>query len=297
MRLSTSTNIHEGYKEEPYCFSIGESIKLCARAGYQVLDINLHAAALPGGPLDSSGWEDWVEEIQEEKERLKLVFSQGHAHFYTLPVGDEEVPWHEEMMRRSIIAAGRLGISWLVLHPFSAEDGAWYSRRGSLEYNVKRMKQYEAIAEPYPNLGFAIENMVESREKRRFGSSVEDLTDLCDALKSERFGLCWDFGHAERSGINQCESLRQMGKLLKATHVEDTNGLYFGCDHLLPYVGMTDWDRIMPVLREIGYEGDITFEVHNFTHHMPPELREAAIRFSFATGNYLLKLAEGGKSE
>lgn len=166
-----------------------------------------------------------------------------------------ELPWHEEMMRRSIIGAGRLGVSWLVLHPFSAEDKAWYSHRESLDYNVKYMKRYEMVANAYPGLGLAIENMVESREKRRFGSSAEDLMELYAALGSEKFGLCWDFGHAERSGINQCESLKQMGKLLKATHVEDTNGLYFGCDHLLPYVGMTDWDRIMPVLRDIGYEG------------------------------------------
>lgn len=297
MRLSTSTNIHESYGEDPYCFSIEESMEVCAAAGFQVLDINLHAAALPGGPLDSDSWEEWIQKIQEEKERLGITFSQGHAHFYTLPVENGELPWHEEMMRRSIIGAGRLGVSWLVLHPFSAEDKAWYSHRESLDYNVKYMKRYEMVANAYPGLGLAIENMVESREKRRFGSSAEDLMELYAALGSEKFGLCWDFGHAERSGINQCESLKQMGKLLKATHVEDTNGLYFGCDHLLPYVGMTDWDRIMPVLRDIGYEGDITFEIHNFTRHMPPELREAAIRFSLAVGNHLLELAERGMKQ
>lgn len=270
-------------------------MEICVAVGYRVMDINLHAASLRGGPLDQDNWEKWVERIRAWKDRLGLEFSQGHAHFYTWPVAKEELSWHEEMIRRSIVAGGRLGVSWLVIHPYSVEDGAWYSHKKSLEYNIQYMKCYEKTAESCPGLGLAIENMVEDREKRRFGSSAEDLIELYQALDSKRFGLCWDFGHAQRSNINQYASLIQMGKRLKATHIEDTNGLYFGCDHLLPYVGMIDWESVMAGLTAIGFEGDITFEIHNFTRHMPPDLRKAALRFSYETGMYLLKLAEDTK--
>lgn len=270
-------------------------MRLCASVGFCHMDINLHAASLPNGPLARDDWEEWVEGIAKLKKELGTHFFQGHSHFYTWPAKTaEEFSWHEKMMRRSIAAVGRLGVAWLVLHPFSLEDQAWYSHKKSLAYNVQSMRRYEETASSYPGLGLAIENMVENRDKRRFGSSAEDLIELYEALGSKRFGLCWDFGHAERSNIDHAASLRQMGKLLKATHIEDTNELYFGCDHLLPYVGIVDWDSVMPVFAEIGYEGDITFEIHNFTRRMPPELREAALRFSFAVGEHLLKLAENG---
>lgn len=293
MRLSTSTNIHEIYGDDPYRYTIRESMEICAEAGYRVMDVNLHGASMPGGPLDQEDWEEWVEELGTWKERLGIEFSQGHAHFYTYPVAEEEQIWHEEMIRRSILAAGRLGVSWLVAHPYSVEDEAWYSHKKSLECNIRHMRRYAQIAEAFPGLGIAIENMVEDREKRRFGSSAEDLLELDRALDSRQFGLCWDFGHGERSGINQYAALMQMGKRLKATHMEDTNGLYFGCDHLLPYVGVIDWEAVMAALKAIGYEGDIAFEIHNFTRHMPPKLRKAAVRFSYEVGSYLLELAEG----
>lgn len=293
MRLSTSTNIHEIYGDNLYYYTIEESIKECAQAGFRVLDINLHTASLAGGPLDREDWEAWVDSIEQLTCSLGVELSQAHAHFYTWPVEEGRLEWHEEMMRRSILAAGRLGVSWLVVHPFSLEDEAWYSRRKSMETNLYYMKKYEALAAPFAGLGLAVENMVESREKHRFGSSAEDLLELYEALDSERFGLCWDFGHAERSKADQRASLLQMGKSLKATHVEDTNGMYFGCDHLLPFAGMVKWEEVIDTLAEIGYEGDLTFEIHNFTRNMPPALRTAAVRFCYEVGCYLVKRAHG----
>lgn len=297
MRLSTSTNIHEGYGENPYFYTIEDSIKLCAQSGFRVLDINLHTAALPKGPLDRENWEDWVEDIRNLTCRLGVELSQAHAHFYTYPVEEGALLWHEVMMRRSIIAAGRLGVSWLVVHPYSLEDEAWYSHKKSMETNLYYMKKYEDMAAPFPGLGLAIENMVENKEKRRFGSSAEDLIELYESLNSRRFGLCWDFGHAERSNVDQEASLLQMGKRLKATHVEDTNGLYFGCDHLLPFVGMVQWEKVTDTLVDIEYEGDLTFEIHNFTRNMPPVLRPAAVKFCFEVGDYLVKQAGTRRKE
>ena len=76
-------------------------------------------------------------------------------------------------------------------------------------------------------------------------------------------GICWDFGHANLMGIDQREALRVMGKRLKATHVADNSGKLD--DHILPFQGNVNWRSILPVLSEIGYEGDLTFEIHNST--------------------------------
>ena len=80
-----------------------------------------------------------------------------------------------------------------------------------------------------------------------------------------------------------------MGKRLKATHVADTSGKLD--DHILPFQGNVNWRSILPVLSEIGYEGDLTFEIHNSTSRLPDHLVDATAALCEQVGRYLLDLA------
>ncbi len=290
MRPCTSTNIHEMYLETPYYFTIEESLHACREAGFRAVDLNLHTATLPGGPLaDDRTWRDWVSKIASIRDQLGITFPYAHTHFYVWPVSDaKELARHEELLCRSIDAAGMLGVGWIVVHPYSVCDDAWYSRKDSLEYNLTYMRKYADAARKYDNLGLAIENMVEDRKKRRFGSCVEDLLELYDALDDSIFGLCWDFGHGVRSNIDTGASLRQMGKLLKVVHVHDTN---VDADHTLPFLGTTKWAEIMPVLKEIGFEGYWNYECHNYTRFLPLDVRKTALKMAFDINNDMIRMA------
>ena len=90
-------------------------------------------------------------------------------------------------------------------------------------------------------------------------------------------------------GIDQREALRVMGKRLKATHVADNSGKLD--DHILPFQGNVNWRSILPVLSEIGYEGDLTFEIHNSTSRLPDHLVDATAALCEQVGRYLLDLA------
>ena len=94
---------------------------------------------------------------------------------------------------------------------------------------------------------------------------------------------------ANLMGIDQREALRVMGKRLKATHVADNSGKLD--DHILPFQGNVNWRSILPVLSEIGYEGDLTFEIHNSTSRLPDHLVDATAALCEQVGRYLLDLA------
>jgi sugar phosphate isomerase/epimerase len=292
MRPCTSTNLHEIFMDDHYHFTIEQSMAACREAGFKCIDLNLHTATLPGGPLaDDESWKDWVMTIASLKSELGIETPYAHTHFYVVP--ESSLEEHEKLLCRSIEAAGMLGVKWIVVHPYSVCDSAWYSHAQSLEYNLRYMRKYAEIAKRYNGLGLAIENMVEDRKKRRYGSCAEDLLELAGALNDPIFALCWDFGHAQRSSIDQNESLRQMGKLLKVVHVHDVN---VDCDHTLPFFGTTDWAEIMPTMKEIGFEGDWNFECHNYSRFLPLECRKTALKLAFEINKAMISMSEASSA-
>ena len=44
-------------------------------------------------------------------------------------------------------------------------------------------------------------------------------------------------------------------------HIQDNYGK--GDSHVMPMVGTTNWDQVMRALKDIGYQGDFTFEGSN----------------------------------
>ena len=127
---------------------------------------------------DSTRWEDWVKRQKEVADELNVEWNQGHAHFYRWKTaGEDEREWHEELIRRSIIGAGIMGVKWLVIHPGTVSDDIWYSPEKSLEANLKAYRRYGELASKH-NVGIAIENMIESRPGRRYASSTEELLEL-----------------------------------------------------------------------------------------------------------------------
>ena len=124
-----------------------------------------------------------------------------------------------------------------------------------------------------------------------FGAYYEELIELCDSIKSDNVGICWDFGHAHTAKFDQVYALKQVGDRLKATHVHDNYRL--GDHHLLPAQGSLewgciDWKTVTPVLGEIKYDGPLTLEI---IYNNTPIL-ESFIAHSYSCIDYLSKLAK-----
>lgn len=296
MRISTAAGTCSTvcWTQKMY-FSCEQAIKAIAEAGFDAIDMSFVTYGREGLPLARPDWRDWIKRRKEECDAVGLTINQGHAHYYGRPQSREftSLDWEENTAKiyRDIEAAGICKVPWLVFHPDTAWDSAGYSRRLSLEKEKERFRRFGEVASKW-GVGIAIENLTDNRNgERYFGVTAEDLLDLLDRLGDDKlFGICWDTGHANLNRLNQPESIRQMGKRLKALHINDNRGEKD--DHLLPYLGRIEWEPLLLALKEIGYNGDFTYEIHNFTAGFTPALHQEAMRFAYKVARQMVSVIE-----
>jgi len=288
MNLSTSTNICEYTlgDHSAFTYTCAQSMEMIKAAGFDAADVCFCTFCRGTLPMTKDDWKHWVEELGETKEKIKLPLTQSHAHFYDYE-NSKDPEWDDELVRRSIEAAGMLNIPWITVHTQSVHSDCGFSAAKNKALNMQLLSRYAEWGARY-GVGLAVENLIERRNgERRYAVQAEELIDLVDSMNdSSRFGICWDTGHAHLNRINQPESLRLIGKRLKAMHVADNKGEHD--DHVLPYQGTIQWAPIMRCLTEIGYTGDFTYEVHEYGNPLPKELRVQALRYAVETGRHLL---------
>lgn len=288
MKLATTIRRADLSSQESFVASFRAILSSCRKAGFEHLDFSFAQYTQRESPIHETGWEDLWKRLREVAEEQEITWPQAHAHFVNWEIEEQSTwSWHDELVRRSIVGAGILGVKTLIFHPKTQPDASWYARKASLATNLECFKQYADWAAPY-GLTIAIENMIEKKQGRRFGSGPEELLELLEALNDPSFGICWDTGHAHMAGINQVEALRLMAPYLKALHIADNHGEKD--EHLPPLSGTIDWPGIVKTLREIGYPGTLTFEVIYRDKGYPYRHYELFLENLFTLGQHLLEL-------
>ena len=291
MRLSTATSFFGNNIDGTYIPFL-ESVKRCKAAGFNVLDATFCHALFGKTDLVKDDWQDRIHNLRNETEKLGVEFSQSHPVFIPGDINkqpQEVQDVYKEMMRRSIIASSILGVKWAVLHPVEERNITAFDTEFNIKKNFEFFAPVVELARKY-NVGVAFENMLERvTSKRRFCSHAGELAALVDAYNDSMVGACWDFGHGNLLYKNQGIALRTLGKRLKATHVADNYGL--DDDHMFPFHGNIDWPSIMPVLTEIGYEGDFTYETHKEFDKLPDNVKDTLAKAAYEIGTYCLSLA------
>lgn len=300
MHLSTSTCLFPSHRQGGRT-PILETIDLCYDAGFRRMDLNFGGAGniRGGSELCADDWEAKIDAIGNRAAELGITFTQSHLPFdsnlYRNDVSpaltDEYRTWFRESTRRAILASSRLGVKWMVAHGQTATIEDVMNMEANVSANLDFFGWQLELAKKCGS-GIALENMAEfnpQKTKRRFTALVEEQIAVIDTVNDPAFGGAWDFGHAELVYRDQTVPLRKLGKRLKATHVQENDKAHD--DHFIPFVrGTTPWEKIMPLLKEIGYEGDFTYEVHGFMNGVPDALRPRAARFAYEVGMYCIKL-------
>lgn len=292
MRLSTTTNILSRTDQTPPERVVFKQMELCRDAGFQHLDLHLSALAREGFPLAQDGWERWIGEVGDKAARLGVTLYQGHSFHYTTRESTDmriDRAWYEERFRRSILAAHRLGIRWIVMHPCDFNADPEYDFDKARRFNLTYWKPFVEMAARL-NVGIAFENLFASGRHARYCSQADELIDLVDTLGDPHVGICWDTGHAYVAGQNQPQAIRKIGSRLKAMHIHDNHGLPRGDEHLLPYFGTVDWPPILEAIHAIGYDNNFSLEVKQATYNLPPELCGDMLRFMFRLGEELMRM-------
>ena len=297
MEVASSLNIFARYP-------LAEGFARMAAAGFRTLDFNYNAFKDRLLGVDEDEERRWAEGVRDEAARHGIRLAQMHAPIYNPFAGTPESEALNRLTARSMRSAAVLGIQWVVVHPGSVA-GAWDERhRRTLRERCADYVRGLLDASDGLQVGVAMENCT-SREREMaataeqpagvrprelYGATAEELLDVLEATGGgERVGVCWDFGHAQVQGVDQGQQLRLLGARLKVTHVHDNDGR--SDQHLLPFNGKVDWPDAMAALKEIGYAGPFSLEVHNAFHPLPDALKDPHLRFAHQVATYLVGLA------
>ena len=155
-------------------------------------------------------------------------------------------------------------------------------------------KSLEPYCKEY-GINIAIENMFyyDAKKRRHKGMlhTPQALKAIIEKLDSPYFIACIDIGHLAIIGEEPEDVLREMQpSILKALHVHDND--FLSDRHSLPFTGGINWQNVMDALKNIGYTGDLTFEICSFVNKMPDVLISDALKFAQKVGRYLISIFE-----
>ncbi|MCL2477973.1 MAG: sugar phosphate isomerase/epimerase [Treponema sp.] len=288
MRLSTTLNpfILPNCEKPEVCRAELENYK---NLGFDVLDCIFCNGVDKNSPLAADNWRQWGETLAELSRKIGITYTQCHMPYYNFAAPDGIDTEFDELVRRSITIASMLGARWIVGHPATAWGEA-NMPKASAKANIAYFSPLVDLGQKL-GIGIAIENMADFKDwpgPRAYCATAEELCELTDSFRSEYAGICWDFGHANLMYKDQNPCLRTIGKRLRAVHVHDNHGI--NDDHLPVFFGTIKWEQLMQTLREIGYTGELSFEVKRIPITLPLEMRNAQWQYVHKCGEYLLSL-------
>ena len=248
MKLATTTGDFAAYAENQ-----AESIQWIANAGFRYLDYNFAIDSKRKVGVFGADYNGYIKELKKQSERFGIRFVQAHA-----PTGKPLMGGGEELIEKTnlcIKACAELGISCLVVHSGYAPN---LTKQETIEKNKAFYLPILETAERY-GINILTENFNRMTPNGIYWiDNAKDLLQLIEYVDHPLFEAVWDTGHANLLDIPQDESLRLLGKHIKALHVQDNLG--DDDTHLAPYFGTMNLDCLMHGLSEIGYNGYFTFE-------------------------------------
>lgn len=222
--------------------------------------------------LDDDDYEKNLDFYIEKSHELGIKILSSHIPYrynYLEPDTEKFEKCHK-MAVRSLKASEYIGAKWAVMHVTTVEGTVDYVKRLFAESGVK-------------NVGIAIENMS--------NKPISELIEIVDILAGEgyRVGICLDIGHCHQNKYfdnDIPEVIKMMDHRIKVLHVHDNSR---GPDvHKAPYTGTVPWERVMPALKEIGFDGALNLEL--MPQKIPEPAREAYEQYAVAIGKYLISL-------
>lgn len=158
----------------------------------------------------------------------------------------------EHRVRQCMEIAERLGIRGVIFHTNTIPNFRVDSYLENwLECNEKFWRQ---ILAEFPNLSVFMENM--------FDEEPDMLAQIAEKMQDEeRFGVCFDYAHAQVFGYDIDDWMEQLGRFVKHMHINDNNLVEdlhqsVGC-------GQIDWTLFNEKMRDVQMDATVLIEVKN----------------------------------
>ncbi len=280
--------------------TLGEvpAVELLAQAGFDAYDLSLFSMGYdPESPFCKEGYREYAQALRRAADQAGVVCNQAHAP-YPSSVGD---PVQDEAIYKRIIRAMEIasiaGAKIIVVHP---KQHLTYRDPGNPEkLEEMNIAFYQSLIPYCEQFGIrvAVENMWQYDLERSCivdstCSRAEEFCRYIDRIGSPWIVGCLDIGHVPLVGEDLPRMIQMLGSArLQALHVHD-NDLHHD-NHALPYTMQIDFSSVTQALREIGYQGDMTFEAHDLCAHLPPAAQLSGARLLHDVGRSLIQAVQG----
>jgi sugar phosphate isomerase/epimerase len=151
-----------------------------------------------------------------------------------------------ELVRNRIEMAARLGGDVVIMHAIlePADDPA--------QFWEALFRSLDALAPTARALGvrIAVENLNDP-------GHWDIVAHILESYPPDYVGLCYDSGHGNK-GEDGLRRLEHSLDRLIAVHLHDNNGL--ADQHLIPFTGTLDWERLAGLVAHSSYQGPVNIE-------------------------------------
>lgn len=275
MKLSVQTG---GLIEE---LGVENCYATIAEAGFEAIDWNIDHALRPatinsGNCEGSCIFEKDMDEIlayyEEELFHIRknnLTITQAHAPFPAyVPDKPHVLDYMIKIYKKMILFCHQVGCKNLVIHGYTAARNTDYEKaEEAMKINDKLyLSLIPELLET--DVTVCLENLFGgggATTLAGIGSDPHEAVEMLDKYNSiagkECFGYCLDIGHMNRLRQDPRRVIPILGKHIKALHIHDNAGELD--QHKAPYTGTVDWKNFYTALKDIGYDGDLSFETFN----------------------------------
>lgn len=235
--------------------SMEQMFAAASSAGFEGIELNVDS---PGSPHALS--------METCEEKYKTI--QGFVEKYSLPVCSistslwgsmmgrtESRADAEKLLYKQIEAASKLGADGILTVPGGMGDGISLdkARRNSIEFLKSQRETIEKLG-----IFVGVENVWNG-----FFLSPYDMVSFIDEIGSPMIGAYLDVGNMIAFSVSEYW-VEVLGSRIGKVHVKDykrNGGLNSGGEWKDITHGSADWEKIIPALRNAGYDGYLVGEV------------------------------------
>lgn len=233
-------------------------------------------------------------------EAVGITINQMHMPYpIYVPKADEEINnylWNQ-VAPKSMGICHYFGCKYIVIHGFKL---AYFLGSEELEW-METAKFIDSIAPYAKEMGITIciENLYDGIGGHivegpccNVSKAVQRIDAFNEKYGAEILGFCFDTGHANLVGVDMESFITALGSRLKVLHIHDNDGI--SDLHQIPFtftktrenLPSTDWGGFIRGLRDIKYNGVLSFETAPVLTTFPDIMKQEALGFIANIGRY-----------